>query len=118
MDDHALYRVTRAHRAFGRLAGPGFFARLTVLPVRSAFLFGPARILVCGGDSFRPAVLGHGPRMAVVRTGALPADRSASRTYQYWGLLTIAGRYAHPFLPHNCGDFIAGFCCLGLSGQL
>ena len=51
-----------------RLEGPGFFAPPAVLPVRSAFLFGRARICVCAGDSLRPGFLGHGPGMAVGRT--------------------------------------------------
>ena len=35
------------------LEGPGFFAYPAVLPVRSAFLFGNARVCVCFGDSLR-----------------------------------------------------------------
>ena len=47
------------------LEGSGFFARPAVLPVRSALLFGSARVCVCAGDSLRPGFLGDGAGLAV-----------------------------------------------------
>ena len=45
-------------RSSRRLAGPRFFARAAVLSVRSAFLFGPAWVCVCGWRFFPPCCSG------------------------------------------------------------
>ncbi len=52
------------------MEGPGIFARLALLFVRPAILFATARLCVCARHSLRPALLGHGARMAV--GGAFP----------------------------------------------
>ncbi len=73
-----------------------FSHALAVLPVRSAFLFGPAGICVCVGNSVCRAVLGDGPGMAVGRTLQVrPAVGWAIQKYQSGELPATAGCNAH-----------------------